>query len=91
MDSKRILGGTWEVTFLVIAVDFVGSDAGVLGLASGVDTFLLVDLHPLVAFEDERFVVATALASVQFQHSRGSVTIHLHIEFRELLHGIRIG
>ena len=56
-------------TFLVVAVDFVRTDARVLGLATGVDSFLLIDLHVLMALKDEGFIVATALATVQLQHS----------------------
>lgn len=63
-----------SLTFLVVTVDFVRTDARILGLAAGVDTLLLVDLHVLVTLENERLIVATALASVQLQHSSRSVT-----------------
>ena len=65
-------------TFLVVAVHFVRPDSGVFRFASGVDAFLLVDLHPLVALELERLVVATTFSAIQFQHSRRSVAGDAH-------------
>ena len=60
-----------------VRVDFEGSDAGVLGLAAGVDSLLLVDRHHLVAGEDEGVVVPPAFAAVQGEDGDGAVALHL--------------
>ena len=63
-------------TFLVVAVDFVGADARIFRFSSGVDTLLLVDLHVLMALEDEGFIVTSAFSTVQLQHGGRSETTH---------------
>jgi len=60
-----------------VRVDLERPHAGVLGLAAGVDALLLVDGHHLVAGEDERVVVAPALAAVEGEDGDGAVPLHL--------------
>ena len=65
-------------TFLVVAVNFVGTNTRVFCFPSSIDTLLLVHLHVLVAFEDERLVVAPTFTTVQLEHSGRTVTVHAH-------------
>lgn len=65
------------VTFLEVAVHLERPDAGVLGLAAGVDALLFVHHQPLVSLEAVRLVVVLALAAVQFQDGRRTVSGHL--------------
>jgi hypothetical protein len=65
-------------TFLVVTIDFVGADASVFGFSSSVDTLLFIDLHVLVALEDERFIVTTAFSSIQLQHGGRSETTYFN-------------
>lgn len=65
-----------NVTFLIIGVNLERANASVLGLATRVDTFLLVHQEPLMTLEGEGLVESSSFAAIQFQRRRGSVSRH---------------
>lgn len=64
-----------HAAFGVIRVDLERPHAGVLGLSSGVDAFLLVNSHHLMPREYEGVVITSALATVHGQNGGRPVPI----------------